>query len=231
VEVVESREIAAMVRAAIAELPKGQREAVALYYLAGLSQVEAAEHLGIPPGAVKTRLHKARASLRVRLQPLSKEPAMVQMQVTDVRRAGDKHIVMLAGEDRELRIWVGEPEATSIAIALEAVDLPRPTSYDLTAALLKAGGTAVREVRVSRLAEHTFYAEVVLGGGAQVDARPSDAINLALVTGAPILVSEDVLAETATIDPDWADEHAAADASTEDRRVLAAEVRERLSRP
>ncbi len=57
-------------RAAIAELPRGQREAVTLYYLAGLSQADAAAHLGIPPGAVKTRLHKARASLRVRLQPL-----------------------------------------------------------------------------------------------------------------------------------------------------------------
>jgi bifunctional DNase/RNase len=203
---------------------------VALYYLAGLSQAEAAEHLGIPPGAVKTRLHKARASLRVRLRPLSKEPSMVQMQVTDVRRAGEKHILMLAGEGRELRIWVGEPEALSIAIALEAVELPRPTSYDLTASLLDAAGTGVQEVRVSRLVEHTFYAEVVLTGGARVDSRPSDAINLALVAGTPILVSDEVLAETATIDPEWADDHAAADASTEDRRVLAAEVRERLSR-
>ena len=156
---------------------------------------------------------------------------MVQMQVTDVRRAGDTHVVMLAGEGRELRIWVGEPEATSIAIALEAVELPRPTSYDLTASLLEAGGTAIAEVRVSRLAERTFYGEVVLAGGAHVDARPSDAINLALVTAAPILVSEAVLADTAAIDPDRADEHAAAEASTEDRRVLAAEVRERLSRP
>ena len=155
---------------------------------------------------------------------------MVQMQVDDVRRAGDKHIIMLAGGGHELKIWVGEPEAQQLAIALENVELPRPTSYDLTAALLQAGGTAIREVRVSRLVEHTFYAEVVLADGSAVDARPSDAINLALVTGAPILVDESVLAEAETIDPEWADEHAAADASTEDRRVLAEEVRERLSR-
>jgi bifunctional DNase/RNase len=225
-----AREIAGRLRDAIDALPKGQREAVTLYYLAGLTQAEAAEHLGIPPGAVKTRLHKARVSLRARLHSLRQEPAMIQMQVTDVRRAGDKHILMLAGDGRELKIWVGEPEAESIAVALEAVALPRPTSYDLTAALLKAGGTAVREVRVSRLAERTFYAEVVLTDGTEVDARPSDAINLALVTGAPILISDEVLAEGARIDPDWADEHAAADASTEDRRVLAAEVRERVSR-
>jgi RNA polymerase sigma-70 factor, ECF subfamily len=231
VELVEAREVSALVRAAIAELPPGQREAVTLYYLAGLTQAEAAAHLGIPPGAVKTRLHKARATLRTRLRPLEREHAMVQMEVKDVRRAGDKHIIMLAGGGQELKIWVGEPEAHSLAVALEAVELPRPTSYDLTAALLSAGGTAVREVRVSRLVDHTFYGEVVLSDGAAVDARPSDAINLALVAGAPILVDDAVLAETATIDPEWADEHAAADAATDDRRVLADEIRERLSRP
>src|SRR3954451_18074847 len=230
-EVVESREIAALVRNAIAALPPGQREAVTLYYLAGLSQAEAAAHLGIPPGAVKTRLHKARALLRARLQPDPKEPTMIPMQVTDVRRAGEKHILMLAGEDRDLKIWVGGPEASAIAVLLEDVELPRPTSHHLTAALLQAAGTAVREVRVSRLAEHTFYADVVLDGGTTVDARPSDAIALALVAGAPLLVEETVLEDAATIDPEWADEHAAADSSTEDRRVLADEARKRVSRP
>ena len=83
-----------------------------LFYLAGLTQAEAAEHLGIPPGAVKTRLHKARASLRVRLEPLRRERAMpVEMQVTDVRRAGERHILMLEGGGRELMIWVGAAEA------------------------------------------------------------------------------------------------------------------------
>jgi RNA polymerase sigma factor (sigma-70 family) len=229
-DLVASREVSALVRAAIAELPRGQREAVTLYYLAGLSQTEAAAHLGIPPGAVKTRLHKARANLRTRLRALERKHAMVQMEVKDVRRAGDKHIVMLAGGGRELKIWVGEPEAQSLVIALEAVELPRPTSYDLTAALLKAGGTAIHEVRVSRLVDQTFYGEVVLADGTAVDARPSDALNLALVTGAPILVDDAVLADARTIDPEWADEHAAADASTHDRRAIADELRERLSR-
>jgi bifunctional DNase/RNase len=70
----------------------------------------------------------------------------------------------------------------------------------------------------------------VLADGSAVDSRPSDAINLALVTGAPILVDDGVLADAEAIDPEWADEHSAADASTEDRRVLADEVRERISR-
>ena len=142
---------------------------------------------------------------------------MVHMKVTDVRRAGDKHILMLAGEDRELKIWVGPPEASAIAVLLEDVELPRPATHHLTAALLTAGGQSVREVRVTRLSEHTFYGEVVLSDGTAVDARPSDAIALALVTATP--------------DPEWEHEHAAADAATDDRRVLADEVRERLSRP
>jgi RNA polymerase sigma factor (sigma-70 family) len=228
-EIVEERELAARVRAAIAELPSGQRAAVTLYYLAGLTQAEAAAHLGIPPGAVKARLHKARASLRVRLRPIAKETTMVQMEVTDVRRAGDKHILMLAGHGQELKIWIGPPEASSIAVLLENVELPRPTTHHLTAALLTAGGQGVREVRVTRLSEHTFYGEVVLADGTAVDARPSDAIALALVTGAPLLVDGAVLEEAAKPDPEWEHEHAAADAATDDRRVLADEARRRVS--
>jgi RNA polymerase sigma factor (sigma-70 family) len=230
-EIAQRAEVCGLVRAAVAELPVGQREAVTLYYLAGLTQAEAAEHLGIPPGAVKTRLHKARASLRVRLQPLRRERAMqVSMQVTDVRRAGERHILMLAGEGHELKIWVGAAEAAAIAVLLEDVELPRPATIDLTAALLRASGSAVREVRVSRLAEHTFYAEVVLADDTEVDARPSDAIALALVTGAPLLVDAGVLEEAAKPNPEWAHEHEAAEAATDDRRVLADEVRDRLSR-
>src|SRR5579862_569628 len=60
----EDAEFAVRVRAAIAGLPAGQREAVALFYLAGLTHAEIAEELGTQAGAVKTRLHKARASLR-----------------------------------------------------------------------------------------------------------------------------------------------------------------------
>jgi RNA polymerase sigma factor (sigma-70 family) len=230
-EAVEQAEIAERVRAAIAELPPGQREAVTLYYLAGLTQAEAAAHLGIPPGAVKTRLHKARASLRVRLRPLAKETTMVRMEVADVRRAGDKHIVMLAGDGRELKIWVGQPEAASIAVLVEDVELPRPMTHRLTASLLQAAGTAVREVRINRLAEKTFYAEVVLTDGTAVDARPSDAIPLALLAGAPILVDPAVLDKTASPEPGWEHEIAAADASKEGSRVLAEEALRRVSPP
>lgn len=227
VELVEQREVAVLVRAAIGELPRGQREAVTLYYLAGLTQAEAAEHLGIPPGAVKTRLHKARATLRVRLEPLRRErPMAIEMQVTDVRRAGERHILMLEGEGRDLKIWVGPAEAYAIVVMLEQVEMPRPGTHDLALAMLAATGGAVREVRITRLAETIFYAEVILADGTVVDARPSDAIPLALLTGVPLLVEPEVF-DKAAPPREW---EAEAEASTEGRRVLAAEVRERMDR-
>jgi RNA polymerase sigma factor (sigma-70 family) len=226
-EVAEANEFAARVRSAIGELPRGQREAVTLFYLAGLTQAEAAAYLGIPPGAVKARLHKARASLRVRLEPLRRDrPMPVEMQVTDVRRAGERHVLMLEGGGRELKIWVGPAEALILAVMLERVEVPRPGPHDLALALLTASGGSVREVRITRLAETIFYAEVLLADGTAVDARPSDAIPLALLTGAPLLVDPAVLDQATSAPPGWVEE---AEASTEDRRVLAEEVRERIT--
>jgi RNA polymerase sigma factor (sigma-70 family) len=228
-EVVAQRELAALVRAAIGELPRGQREAVTLYYLAGLTQAEAAAHLGIPPGAVKARLHKARASLRTRLEPLRRERPMaaIEMQVTDVRRAGERHILMLEGGGRELKIWVGPAEAFAIVVMLEQVEMPRPGTHHLALEMLAASGGTVREVRITRLAETVFYAEVVLTDGTAVDARPSDAIPLALLAGVPLLVEPEVLDDAVGAPREWVEE---AEASTVDRRVLADEVRERLAR-
>jgi RNA polymerase sigma factor (sigma-70 family) len=238
-QALDEQRAAARIRRAIATLPDGQRDAVALFYLAGLTHAEAADHLGVPAGAVKTRLHKARATLRRRLDPLWKEQfamsELVPMHVADVRRAaaGARHVLLLeedGGEGRRLPIWVGPPEAVAIAALLERVELPRPGPYDFAAALLGASGASVREVRISRLADAIFYADVVLDGGTTIDARPSDAIALALTAGAPLLVDPDVLARTLETAGDYATEIDEFEASTEDRRVLAAETRERLAR-
>jgi uncharacterized protein len=194
-----------------------------------------------PPGAVKARLHKARATLRARLDPLWKEQFampdadLVPMRVTDVRRAGGgaRHVVVLeeapAG-DRRMPIWIGPPEATAIAALLERVELPRPGPHDFAAALVRAAGATVREVRISRLAEAIFYADVVLTDGATVDARPSDAIALALTTGAPVYVDAAVLERTTATAAAFENEIAEYESSPDDRRVLAGETRERLAR-
>jgi bifunctional DNase/RNase len=96
------------------------------------------------------------------------------------------------GDSRQLRIAVGDAEAFALSLRLQGTVLPRPMTYQLTAALVEAAGSAVRSVRVTRWVDGVFYAQVMLRGGALVDARPSDAINLAAVTGAPVLVAADL---------------------------------------
>lgn len=211
-EVAEARALADRVRRAVMALPAGQRAAVMGFYLVGLPQREVAALLGTSVGAVKTRLHKARSTLATALageldgegnETMTTNEATVPMQVAEVCRLGTespgaRHAVVLAevGGDRELPIWVGEPEGTALAAALAGADLPRPMTHRLTAELLQAGGVAVRGVRLTELAERTFYATVTVEGAsgeARVDARPSDALTLALLAAAPIAVDEQVL--------------------------------------
>jgi bifunctional DNase/RNase len=131
------------------------------------------------------------------------------MRVTEVRRqAGeegrpDKTAILLREEagERRLCIWVGAFEATQIAFALEGTELPRPMAYQFMASVLEATGGRLAEARVTRLDDGTFYGVAAVEGPAgrrsEVDARPSDLLNLALLTGAPIRVDPAVLAETA----------------------------------
>lgn len=128
----------------------------------------------------------------------------LEMAVADVRRvrhAGqDHHVVVLreAGGGRRLPIWIGRETAVELAVRLlgQGGQLARPLGSDLTARLVEALGGGVREVRVDRLTEGTFYAVVSVAGprGAiDVDARPSDALALALVVGAPVLADREVV--------------------------------------
>lgn len=213
-ELVVDEEIATRVRSAIADLPPGQRAAVALFYLSGFSLAETAAHLEISPGAVKTRLYKARAGLRLSLADFQEdivtdtttiaEPVDVRVvEVQRIRRGeGDGalvqgHVVLqeIRGT-RSLTVWIGEWETTAMALRLEGVELPRPGPYALTGSLLRSIGGEIREATIERLVGDVFYATVRVegpGGAATIDARPSDAINLALLAGAPIRVAREVL--------------------------------------
>jgi uncharacterized protein len=126
----------------------------------------------------------------------------VDLRIADVFKAPaqpDCYIVLLEerGGERQLLIWIGGAEATSMALRLAGMGLPaRPLGADLTAALVGTLGGRLVEVRIDRLDEGTFYATVALEGPqgpAEVDARPSDALNLALVAGAPVRVDRGVL--------------------------------------
>jgi bifunctional DNase/RNase len=98
-----------------------------------------------------------------------------------------------AGDARRLRIGVGDAEATALAFSLQGQEFPRPMTYQLMAALVTAAGSAVKAVRVTGRRDGIFYAAVMLRGGATVDARPSDALNLAAITGAPVYVAPELL--------------------------------------
>jgi bifunctional DNase/RNase len=97
------------------------------------------------------------------------------------------------GDGRRLLIGVGDAEAAALAFSLAGTEFPRPMTYQLMASLLTAAGTGVRSVRVTSRVDGIFHAKVLLRGGAAVDARPSDAVNLAAVAGVPVFVASDLL--------------------------------------
>jgi bifunctional DNase/RNase len=106
-------------------------------------------------------------------------------------------IVLLreVGGDRYLPIWIGAAEATAIAFAQQGVVPPRPLTHDLIKDILGATGTALEQVEITDVKDGVFYANLVFGGGAEVSARPSDSIAIALRTGTTIYCSEEVLDE------------------------------------
>lgn len=96
----------------------------------------------------------------------------------------------------QLPIWIGLVEASAIATQLEKVQLARPMTHDLMKTVLHTTGTQVERVEVTRLEEDTFFAAIhleVAGKPVVLDARPSDAIALALRMKAPIFVTSQVI--------------------------------------
>ena len=101
------------------------------------------------------------------------------------------------GGERVLPIFIGAPEAAAIAYALLGVESPRPMSHDLLGHVVSALGAKLFAVEITELADNTFFASLRLvrsGEEINVSARPSDAVALALRVGAPILVSDDLMA-------------------------------------
>jgi bifunctional DNase/RNase len=117
-----------------------------------------------------------------------------------------RNVVLLqetGGQERIVGIWIGSIEGEAILILLESVEVPRPLTFNFAINLLEAAGGQLREVRVNRLVDKTFLAETIIqtpdGQERVVDARPSDAIALALTRNAPIRVAEAVMSEAAQL--------------------------------
>jgi RNA polymerase sigma factor (sigma-70 family) len=209
-EAAAAAEVTRRIKDAVSALPPGQRQAAEAYYLTGLTQAETAARLRIPASAVKTRLHKARTALRASLHDYQPErhaamnTEMVPVTISGVvkttgsdsstaRRVPYYIGLTETGGDRQMWIGVGRAEAAALALSLSGNELPRPMTYQFTAALLTAAGATVQEIRVTRLTDGIFYAQVLLSGGAVIDARPSDALNLAAISNAPVYAAAELL--------------------------------------
>ena len=126
----------------------------------------------------------------------------VAMEVVGVRveLPTNTPILLLRERDgtRYLPIWIGTPEATAIALALEGIETSRPLTHDLIKTLLDALGADIERVDVTSLDEGTFYAELVIeaeGEELTISSRPSDAIALATRSGAPVFAARELLDE------------------------------------
>ena len=120
-------------------------------------------------------------------------------------------IIILKDEEdkRSLPIWVGIFEANAIALQLENVSTPRPMTHDLLRNMIAELDARVTRVVINDLRDSTFFAQirVIIGERTlELDARPSDAIALALRADAPIYVAQSVLEQAQTISPDSDDQ-------------------------
>ena len=125
-----------------------------------------------------------------------------------VEMPSNQPIVLLKELDgvRYLPIWLGAVEATAIAFTQQEVSPPRPLTHDLFKDVLMQLGAKLENVYLTELKDGVFYAQLNFEEGPAISARPSDAIALALRIGAPILASEDLLAEAGIEIPDQAED-------------------------
>jgi hypothetical protein len=103
--------------------------------------------------------------------------------------------------DGRLPIWIGKPEADSIALALGKVVTPRPLTHDLIKNIADGLKVRITKIIVTEILENTYYALVCLSDGKKetlIDSRPSDAIAVALRTHAPIFVEESIMEKRST---------------------------------
>ena len=120
-------------------------------------------------------------------------------------------------EDNVLPLGIGFWEAQAIIVKLQGNDLPRPMTHDLLHTMCQELGAKVSRIVISDINENTFFAELYLKYGAEevvLDARPSDAVALALTADAPVFMTEKVSAYTIPMDnlieddsyPEWGED-------------------------
>jgi len=136
---------------------------------------------------------------------------MIQMKVEGLLfdPRSNMYILLLKEIDGKatLPIWIGKPEADSIALALGKVETPRPLTHDLIKNITESLKIRITKITVTEILDNTYYALVCLNDGKKetlIDSRPSDAIAVALRVNAPIFVEERVIGQKSTDElEDW----------------------------
>ena len=212
-----------LVLAAIAALSPKNQAATWLFYMESRTVEEIAQTLAASPNAVKGRLFQARKQLRNQLTPFfapllgttnvpsvihEKEQQMTRISTVKILQNASDHPILYLLDTaglRYLRLWIGPHEAEQIRLQLEGKPSARPLTYRYFADFLAAMAIQLEVVRVARLHENTFYAISQFRNGElvkELDARPSDAIGLALHTGSPIFVDDELMAQNGESLPD-----------------------------
>lgn len=123
--------------------------------------------------------------------------ADIVLKVLEIRIVlpGNQPILLLLDQQsqRLLRLWIGPSEGTAIGLAQQGIETPRPTTHQLLVHALQVTGDALEAVRISKVDDEVFYAELVLESGKTVDSRASDAVAAALFAEVPVYTTEDVL--------------------------------------
>jgi bifunctional DNase/RNase len=133
---------------------------------------------------------------------------MIEVKIDSIRVSlmSQHRVVVLKEVDAEryLPIWIGPFEADAITVQLQEIQVARPLTHDLLKSIIDEMGASVSHIMVSELKNDTFYARIVMdvnGNSMEIDARPSDAIALAVRAHAPLFVAEEVM-EMASIVPE-----------------------------
>jgi uncharacterized protein len=127
-------------------------------------------------------------------------PVHMELKRIIISEVHDQQVIMLkeVEGDRAFPIVIGIFEATSIDRRVRGMPSPRPLTHDLVASVIESLGGEFRDIFISELRDHTYYAKIRIrmdGEMVEVDCRPSDAIALAVTARVPIYVAEDVLEE------------------------------------
>jgi RNA polymerase sigma factor (sigma-70 family) len=205
--IAEAHDLHRLVLEAIDELSARDKEVTLLFYYEQLTLQEIASYSGVSVGAIKGRLHRARKQLQNRLSIVSVperrngKSKMNTRQVTIEavkEHPGTRQCFVVLKDDNEDRlvIFIGRPGALTIAAGLTEISPPRPMTAHLMVSLFEFTGLHLKEVRIESCKDDIFYAVITVVYGKKehtIDARPSDALALAVLLKRPIFVAETLM--------------------------------------